>query len=156
MNVIQRLTNWGDTHHPKWLDFVRIALGLVLLLKGVQFIDNMQPVTEVMAKTGFLGSASLGILSHFIVFANLLGGAMILFGLLTRAVCIVEIPIIVGAILLVNLQGGSAIQTNAELWLSVIILFLLVLFAIEGSGTFSFDHFMRTHSDERPHKHKWE
>lgn len=155
MNMIQRLENWGDTHHPKWLDFVRIALGLVLLLKGVQFINNMQPLTELMAKGNFLGSASIGILAHVVVFANLLGGAMILFGLLTRAVCIVLIPVVLGAIFLVNLPAGS-VQTNSELWLSVIILFLLVLFAIEGSGKLSFDEWMRTHSDERPHKHKWE
>jgi putative oxidoreductase len=155
MNLIQKLEKWGDTHHPKWLDFVRIALGLVIMLKGVQFIDNMQPLTDIMAKSGFLGSAGLGIVVHIVVFANLLGGAMILFGLLTRAVCVVLIPVVLGAIFIVNLPAGVS-QTNAELWLSVIILFLLILFAIEGSGKLSFDEWMRTHSDERPHKHKWE
>jgi uncharacterized membrane protein YphA (DoxX/SURF4 family) len=115
----------------------------------------MQPLTDLMAKSGFLGSAGLGIAVHIVVFANLLGGAMILFGLLTRAACIVLIPIMLGAIFIVNLPAGVS-QTNAELWLSVIILFLLILFAIEGSGKLSFDEWMRTHSDERPHKHKWE
>ena len=155
MNVINRLEKWGDTHHPKWLDFVRIALGLVIFLKGIQFINNMQPLTDIMAKSGLMGAGGLGIAVHIVVFANMLGGAMILFGLLTRAVCIVLIPVMLGAIFLVNLQGGG-IQTNSELWLSFIILSLLVLFAIEGSGKLSFDEWMRTHSDERPHKHKWE
>jgi uncharacterized membrane protein YphA (DoxX/SURF4 family) len=63
--------------------------------------------------------------------------------------------VLAGAIFLVNMPAGVS-QTNAELWLSIIILFLLVLFAIEGSGKLSFDEWMRTHSDERPHKHKWE
>ncbi|HEX4958310.1 MAG TPA: DoxX family protein [Lacibacter sp.] len=155
MNLINRLENWGDRHHPKWLDFIRIATGLIIMLKGIQFINNMQPLTDLMAKNGFLGSAGLGIAVHIVVFANLLGGAMILFGLLTRAACVVLIPVMLGAIFIVNLPAGVS-QTNAELWLSVIILFLLVLFAIEGSGKLSFDEWMRTHSDERPHKHKWE
>ncbi|MBS4064395.1 MAG: DoxX family protein [Chitinophagaceae bacterium] len=155
MNLINRLENWGDRHHPKWLDFIRIATGLIIMLKGVQFINNMQPLTDMMAKNGFLGSAGLGIAVHIVVFANLLGGALILFGLLTRAACVVLIPVMLGAIFIVNLPAGIS-QTNAELWLSVIILFLLVLFAIEGSGKLSFDEWMRTHSDERPHKHKWE
>lgn len=154
MNLIQRLGKWGDAHHPKWLDFVRIALGLILLLKGVQFINNLQPLTDLMAKSKFIGSLSVGIMAHVVVFANILGGAMILFGLLTRATCVVLIPIVAGAVFLVNLPAGS-VQTNSELWLSVIILLLLVLFAIEGSGKLSFDEWMRTHSDERPHKHKW-
>jgi putative oxidoreductase len=141
-------------NHPKWLDFVRIAAGVIILLKGVQFINNMQPLTEIMSKSGFLGSAALGIAVHIVVFANLLGGAMILFGLLTRAACLVLIPVMLGAVLLVNLPAGLS-QSNSELWLSVIMLLLLVLFAIEGSGKLSFDEWMRTHSDERPHKHKW-
>jgi uncharacterized membrane protein YphA (DoxX/SURF4 family) len=152
---MNRLEKWGDSHHPKWLDFVRIAAGLIIMLKGIQFINNMKPLTEIMAKNGFLGSAGLGIAVHIVVFANLLGGAMILFGLLTRVACMVLIPVVLGAIFLVNLPAG-ALQGNSELLLSVIILFLLVLFAIEGSGKLSFDEWMRTHSDERPHKHKWE
>jgi uncharacterized membrane protein YphA (DoxX/SURF4 family) len=155
MNLMNRLESWGDRHHPKWLDFVRIAAGLIIMLKGIEFINNLQPLTDLMAKNGFLGSAGLGIAVHIVVFANLLGGAMILFGLLTRAACIVLIPVMLGAIFIVNLPAGVS-QTNAELWLSVIILFLLILFAIEGSGKLSFDEWMRTHSDERPHKHKWE
>jgi uncharacterized membrane protein YphA (DoxX/SURF4 family) len=115
----------------------------------------MQPLTEIMSKNGLLGAGGLGIAVHVVVFANLLGGAMILFGLLTRAASIVLIPVLLGAIFLVNMQAGAS-QANSELWLSIIILFLLVLFAIEGSGKLSFDEWMRTHSDERPHKHKWE
>jgi putative oxidoreductase len=154
MNLIQRLEKWGDAHHPKWLDFVRIALGLILLFKGVQFINNLQPLTELMANSKFIGSLSVGIMVHVVVFANILGGAMILFGLLTRATCIALIPILAGAVFFVNLPAGAA-QSSSELMLSIIILCLLVLFAIEGSGKLSFDEWMRTHSDERPHKHKW-
>ena len=41
MNLVQRLEQWGDRHHPKWMDFLRIALGIFLCLKGVEFATNM-------------------------------------------------------------------------------------------------------------------
>ena len=25
MNVIEKIEYWGDTHHPRWLDFIRIG-----------------------------------------------------------------------------------------------------------------------------------
>lgn len=27
MNLIQKTTYWGDTHHPHWLDILRMILG---------------------------------------------------------------------------------------------------------------------------------
>lgn len=154
MNLITRLTSWGDAHHPKWLDFIRIILGLVLAAKGVQFINNMEPLTKLMTTGEFASSAAVGIFAHYIVFAHLLGGLMIAFGLLTRAASLAQIPILLGAVFYVNIKGGI-FQAHSELWLSVLILCLLVLFVIEGSGKLSIDEWMRKNSDEKVHKHKW-
>jgi uncharacterized membrane protein YphA (DoxX/SURF4 family) len=41
MNLVQRVEHWGDTHHPQWLDVVRILLGVFLCYKGVDFLMNM-------------------------------------------------------------------------------------------------------------------
>ncbi len=41
MNLVQRVEHWGDTHHPQWLDIVRILLGVFLCYKGVDFLMNM-------------------------------------------------------------------------------------------------------------------
>ena len=40
MNVIHRIEKWGDTHHPRFLDIIRILLGVFLLLKGLGFMNN--------------------------------------------------------------------------------------------------------------------
>ena len=40
MNLVQRIEKWGDAHHPKWIDFIRITLGLVLVMKGFQYINQ--------------------------------------------------------------------------------------------------------------------
>jgi uncharacterized membrane protein YphA (DoxX/SURF4 family) len=154
MNFVQRMEKWGDAHHPKWIDFIRIVLGIILTLKGVQFINNMQPLVGLIAESGFLGSLSAGLLAHYVVFAHLLGGLMVAFGLLTRFACLVQIPVLLGAIIFINISG-DIFQPHSELWLSVLILILLVFFVVEGSGKLSVDEWMRRNPDERPHRHKW-
>jgi uncharacterized membrane protein YphA (DoxX/SURF4 family) len=154
MNFVQRMEKWGDAHHPKWIDFIRIVLGIILTLKGVQFINNMQPLVDLIAESGFLGSLSAGLLAHYVVFAHLLGGLMVAFGLLTRFACLVQIPVLLGAIIFINISG-DIFQPHSELWLSVLILILLVFFVVEGSGKLSVDEWMRRNPDERPHRHKW-
>ncbi|RZL22174.1 MAG: DoxX family protein, partial [Pedobacter sp.] len=37
MKLLQKIQAWGDHHHPKWLDYFRILLGLILVWKGISF-----------------------------------------------------------------------------------------------------------------------
>jgi len=152
MNIIQRLEHWGDTHHPKWLDIIRIFLGIFLFLKGLDFINNMDVLTNIMSNSQFLGSLSLGLLAHFVVFAHIVGGLLIAFGLLTRIACLIQIPILLGALIFINSSAGI-LKPYAELWLSLLCLFLLVFFLIEGSGPISIDQYLRNHPDKRDRKY---
>lgn len=142
MNTLQNIEKWGDAHHPKWLDFVRMLLGLFLFLKGIEFINNMETLTAMMAKSDFLGSISLGILAHYVVFAHLLGGAMIAVGLLTRLAALVQIPVLLGAIIFINSSAGI-LAPHHELWLSILVLVLLITFLVGGSGPLSMDEQMK-------------
>ena len=155
MNFLQRIEKWGDAHHQKWIDFIRITLGIILIFKGFQYINNMTALSELMNKAPFVNTFSVGMVSHYVVFAHLIGGALVMIGLLTRFGCLIQIPILLGAIIFVNIAGGL-FQPHSELWFSVIILILLAFFAVEGSGPLSIDEWMKTHNDEKPHKHKWE
>jgi putative oxidoreductase len=150
MNLFQRLEKWGDAHHPKWLDVVRIVLGIFLFLKGLEFINNMDSFSQLMSSSGFLASISAGIIAHIIVFAHLVGGLLIAFGLLTRFACLIQIPILLGAIIFINSQQGI-LKPHAELWFSIIVLLLLVFFLIEGSGPISIDEVIR----KNPEKKQW-
>lgn len=150
MNLFQRLEKWGDAHHPKWLDVVRIVLGIFLFLKGLEFINNMNAFSELMSKSGFLGMASTGIVAHIIVFAHLVGGLLVAFGLLTRFACLIQIPILLGAIIFINAKEGI-LKPHSELWFSIIVLLLLVFFLIEGSGPISIDDVIR----RNPEKKQW-
>jgi putative oxidoreductase len=147
MNFFQRLEKWGDAHHPKWLDAIRIVLGIFLFLKGLEFVNNMEALTNVINNSGFLGSISAGILAHYVVFAHIVGGILISFGLLTRFACLIQIPILLGAIIFVNASGGI-FKPHAELWISILTFLLLAFFFVEGSGPISIDEYMRKHPEK--------
>lgn len=148
MNIAQRLEFWGDRHHPKWLDLVRIVLGLFLIYKGIEFLNNMSSLMNLMTNNLSFDNFALVMLSHYIVFAHMLGGFLLVLGLLTRFACLIQIPILLGAVVLVNSSGGW-LRPFSELWLSIITLLLLVLFVIVGNGPWSFDWFVE--KDKRDH-----
>ena len=65
-------------------------------------------------------------------------------GLFTKTSSIFQIPILIGAVFFVNSRHGLN-QTNSELILSVIVLILLIIFAIKGSGVISADEYFRSY-----------
>ncbi|MBB6502065.1 DoxX family membrane protein [Pedobacter cryoconitis] len=146
MNMVQKIEHWGDIHQTKWLDVIRIVLGLLILSKGIAFISDTGVQQEWILQhntLGFSGLMAIAVL-HIVAFAHLVGGLLILMGLLTRFASVIQIPILLGAIFFVNISKGFSFL-NSELWLSIIVLLLLVLFWIVGSGPFSVDNWMKAH-----------
>ncbi len=137
MNVIQRLGHWGDTHHPRWVDILRILLGVFLVYKGIEFLEDMSSMMNLLSSRFSFGSFSLLLLGHYVVFAHLLGGVLLVLGILTRFACIIQLPVLLGAIIFVNAEQGLW-QPFSELWLSVLVFLLLVYFLIAGDGPWSF------------------
>jgi uncharacterized membrane protein YphA (DoxX/SURF4 family) len=140
MNMLQRLEHWGESHHPLWLEFVRIILGVFLCYKGVQFAQESSLMTLMIGNIPF-NSFLLLLLSHYILFAHIMGGFLLAVGMLTRLAALIQIPILLGAIIFVNLSP-SVLNQFSELLLSILVLLLLVYFAIAGSGPWSFDWYM--------------
>jgi putative oxidoreductase len=135
MNYIQRMEHWGDTHHPRWMDFIRIALGLFLLLKGVEFADNMNKLMATMGNLPF-GNFMMIILAHYVLFAHFFGGTLLVLGLLTRLACIIQIPVLLVALFL------NIFNQFSELSLSIVTLILLFYFLLIGSGRWSLDWYI--------------
>jgi uncharacterized membrane protein YphA (DoxX/SURF4 family) len=71
-----------------------------------------------------------GTVAIIITFANLLGGFMLTVGLMTRLVCLLQIPILAGAIIFINAQKGG-FAAGSELSLAIVVLLLLIFFLIE-------------------------
>jgi len=150
MNVIRKIEHWGDVHQTKWLDFVRIILGLVIFGKGVSFISDTTTLQNLITENNVFGFSGvlISIAIHIVAFAHLVGGILIALGLVTRFAVVIQIPILLFAVFFVNLTRGFSMP-NSELWLSVLILFLLILFWVIGSGPLSVDEGLKNKKGKR-------
>jgi putative oxidoreductase len=145
MNLMHRIQSYGDTHHPKWLDILRIILGIVLISKGVYYIGNTNELNTIInSNTDTLYNM---IIIHYVAFAQLFGGVLITVGLLTRIAVLFQLPVLLGAVIFVNAQAGL-LSADSELLLSVIVLCLLIFFLIYGSGPWSIDALLDKNKNE--------
>jgi uncharacterized membrane protein YphA (DoxX/SURF4 family) len=138
MSLISNVESWGNNHRPGFLDIFRIALGVFLTYKGLQFITNMNELqnTAEGITTWFAGA----VLAHYVVFAHILGGPLIAAGLFTRIVCLLQVPVLLGAVFLVNApKGHLSLGSHMELWVSLVVLTGLIIFMIFGAGRYSLD-----------------
>jgi uncharacterized membrane protein YphA (DoxX/SURF4 family) len=146
MNTVHKIEAWGDTHHPKVLDIIRIALGVFLLLKGLAFMENTAYLQELIENQTVvhISSGVLMALVYYVTFAHLVGGVLIMLGTLTRFACIIQIPIVIAAVFL---SGIFVEPVNALMWPSIIALVLLSVFTVIGSGPWSLDRFLQSWGD---------
>jgi putative oxidoreductase len=138
MSVITKIEGWGNAHRPGFLDIFRIALGLFITYKGFSFIGDIENLKLSIqgVNMNFVGAS----LAHYVVFAHVLCGPLIALGLLTRIMCAVQLPIIIGAVLLVNFpKGFLSVGNHMELEVSLIVLAGLITFMVFGAGKFSID-----------------
>jgi putative oxidoreductase len=142
MKVIRNIETWGDTHHPKMLDLIRILLGLFLLLKGIGFLNHYPFLRDQIIRTNalHLSPDNITLLIHYVTLVHMIGGIFILLGLLTRLASLIQIPIVFGAVFFVNILSP---YFNSELWLSILVLGLLTVFMVIGSGPLSIDNLLR-------------
>lgn len=145
MNKIESLEKWGDAHHPKYLDVIRMLLGIFLCWKGIDFLRNMGVMNSLISERLSYGSFTVVLLGHYVVFAHILGGIFMAMGILTRFGCLIQIPIIIGAIIFVNSQ--DMFKPYSEMFLSILILLLLIYFLIVGNGRWAINFFDK--SDEK-------
>lgn len=137
MGAVHQLQAWSASHNPKWLVVLRAGLGLCLFIKGIQFIYNSIVLQEIFAGSAFLSRFAW--LGTVIPYIHLLGGVFILTGLFTRTACLVQIPILLGAVFFVNMKQGF-FSGGTDLPFSIIILLFLCFFLVEGGGQLSLDN----------------
>ncbi|WP_353681985.1 DoxX family protein [Sphingobacterium sp. 40-24] len=82
MNLIHKIEHWGDAHHPQWVDYLRIALGIVIFAKGVSFVNDRDVVQHMIEQSSFHLSSWGAV--HYVVFTHLVGGLFLILGFQTR------------------------------------------------------------------------
>ena len=139
MNRLFKIQDWADRHHPIWLDYFRIVLGLILIWKGVAFALNLHAFTNLMGDAGLGAALSISMVAHTIIVLHIIGGLMIALGSHTRLFSLLNIPILLAAVFYVNLPE-QVFRPYAEFWFSCAVLLALICFLIEGDGILSVEH----------------
>jgi putative oxidoreductase len=138
MSVITNIEGWGNSHRPGWLDIFRIILGVFITFKGIEFMANFDGLKSSADNMAIMFTGAS--VAHYVIFAHVLGGPLIAFGLFTRAMCAIQLPILIGAIIFVNYpKGFLSVGNHMELEVSIAALIATFVFMIFGAGKFSID-----------------
>ena len=137
MGRIKTLNKWANAHTYFPLDLLRIALGTFLFIRGVHFMSNslvlmdlFQPIQNI-----FGGMVTI----HYVASAHFVGGVLIAFGLLTRWAILVQLPILIGAIV-INFVGE---MNSLNLILASSTFLVCIFFMFYGSGKHSADYYFK-------------
>ena len=79
------------------------------------------------------------LLIHYVASAHMVGGIMIVFGLLTRWSIWVQLPILIGAVM-INFLGQMNVQNFI---MATITLLVCIFFLFYGSGKHSADYYFK-------------
>jgi len=76
---LDKINSWGNNHHPLVLDFIRIALGVFILLKGYAFMMNTSYLKMILQQQGWvrLAPVMLTIIISYIVFVHMAGACLL-------------------------------------------------------------------------------
>ncbi len=137
MGTIKSLNKWANAHTYFPLDLLRIALGILLFIKGINFMANSTILMQLFKPMENLAGGM--VIIHYVAPAHFIGGMLIAFGLLTRWAIIAQLPILIGAIA-INFVGA---MDAANLILATITLLICVFFLFYGSGKHSLDYYFK-------------
>ncbi|HLZ89238.1 MAG TPA: TQO small subunit DoxD [Puia sp.] len=141
MTTLQQIRDWGATHHPRWLVIVRVGLGLFLFAKGITFMQNATLLDQLIYGRASLAEDQTHWLPILITWANLLTGLLMIIGLWTRLMALLQVPILIGAIIFIIAQKGGSVP-ESEMLLAILTLLLMIFFLVEGSGPLSLDTYL--------------
>ena len=140
MTILHQLDKWSTTH-PRLLLLLRAALGIALTTKGISFMSDMMSLKALLSASSFNFLPDW--IALVITWIHLLCGFLITIGLFTRLSALIQIPILIGAVIINASIGFFA--PGSELIFSLLVLILLVFFLFEGGGELSLDDFIKTH-----------
>jgi uncharacterized membrane protein YphA (DoxX/SURF4 family) len=139
---------WVEGQKGIFVDLVRIYLGIGLVVRGFLFMGQPELLTDSLSRAGDF-SSSQSYLMHLVALVHIGGGALLAIGLLTRIAALTQLPILTVAVFGVHLQEGLG-GTGQSLEFSALVLFLLVIIFVRGSGPLSLDQYILERETELP------
>ena len=129
------------TRHAWGTALLRIWLGILFVMHGYlgAVVLGPEAIAGYTTRMGFPASAGVA-LGWYLIAAHLVGGALLVIGLWTRAAALVNVPVIASAVFLLHLQQGFFMSAagGSEFTLTVLVATLAVM--LLGPGALSVDH----------------
>ena len=135
MKKINEILAWLNGSQVLAYSLIRVFLGLALFIRGLLFIMEPARVIELVSEE------SLYMWFSFVTLGHLIGGALMILGFQTRLAALFQVPILIGAVFIVHANQNLAV-VNQSLELAVMVLVLLVVFSLFGSGSLSVDNYL--------------
>lgn len=138
--MLQKFDAWLDEYREIAFDLIRIYLGIGLFARGILFLFDASTLVALLPE-GAPAWLSESWVHLFVAGFHMVGGLLITAGFWTRIAALSQVPILFGAVFL---SLGSLFSANQSLELSSLVLFMLLLVVICGSGDWSLDRLMGT------------
>lgn len=139
METISNLNRWANRHTNFFTDVLRVLFGAFLFYKGIYFLSEPNYLDELLRNVHSSGTYLT--LVHYVALAHVCGGLFIMLGLLTRLCSLIQLPILLGAVI-VNFVGVMEWSN----FLQALITFLVCVgFTLYGSGRHSVDYSLKLH-----------
>ena len=135
MTTYLSLKKWFEKNIDTAFSLIRIFVGFALFVRGIILF------VEPSVFTKLTGSDQWYWWYSYVIVIHIIGGVLLGIGLLTRLSALLQIPVLLGAILLFHLKEGLA-RVEQSLELSTLVLVLLVIFFLFGSGILSVDSYL--------------
>ncbi len=121
---------------------IRIFLGLALFVRGLVLSSDPSKIIQLADAQQWYWWYS------FVIVAHIIGGLLLALGLATRWASLLQTPILFGAVFFVHLHQGL-LDKGQSLELSILVLVLLLIFSVFGSGTLSVEEYLKAKRDTR-------
>jgi putative oxidoreductase len=142
MSLIRQIENWSSSHNPKWLALLRVALGVLIFMRGVTFLNDQDGFETVIGDSSLREFSSA--LGHILPWIHIIGGFLIIMGVMTRITCFLQIPVVLGGIIFIHsTKAKELFAVETDLSFSLLILLLLIVFFIEGGGPLSLVNYLK-------------
>lgn len=121
----------------------RVILGMTLFIKGINFVRNQEFLEGLISNITLL--EKLSFLKIVIPFIHILGGFLIIIGVYSRLMILIQLPIILAAIVFLFISGGSFYYR--EIIFAITILVLLISYLKFGDGIYSWKNLIKNEKD---------
>ena len=134
MQILHKLNRWANSHTNILFDVFRVGFGVFLFIKGIQFSTHSEYLVDLVAPN--MTTMGTMFIVHYVAMAHLCGGLFIVMGMLTRLTILIQIPILLGA-LIINFTGEMVLENFIQALAAVL---LATFFLVYGSGKHSVDY----------------